>query len=348
MINRKLKEDGEMVRIGVIGCGAIAVVEHLPGFAKCRNGRVMAVADIDEKKAVCAAKKFGIKEYYSDYRKMLERDDIDAVSIATPNFLHRDMAVKSAGAGKHILVEKPMASTMKEADEMIKAAKKNKVILMVEQTHRFLPANQKARDLLVKGIIGRVTTTRGRVGHGGPESWSFSGKWFFRKKEAFGGVMADMGIHEIDVMRWMLRKEIKEVSAFMGTLEKKIEVEDNGVCLMKFSDGTFGIMEASWTTRPGVAQTTFYGEKGTMVVNAIGDITVKLASGRTITPKVPSRGNYGTKYGSPYQYFVNCVEKGEKPFVPGEEGRRSLEVVIAAYESNRTGKVVRLPLKRQR
>ena len=331
-----------MVRIGVIGCGAIAVVEHLPGFDRCRNRKVVAVADVDEGKAAGAAKKFGVKDHYFDYREMLERDDIDAVSIATPNFLHRDMAVASARAGKHILVEKPIASTMKEADEMVKSAEESKVILMVEQSHRFLPANQKAKDLLIKGTIGRVTTVRGRVGHGGPEGWSPSGKWFFKKKEAFGGAMADMGIHEIDAIRWMLGKEVSEVVAFLGTLEKKIEVEDNGVCLMKFGDGTFGIMESSWTTRPGIAQTTFYGEKGTMIVNAWGDITIKLASGKTITPKIPSRGKYGIKYGSPYQYFVNCIENGEEPFVSGKEGRKSLEVVIAAYESSRTGKVVRL------
>ncbi len=331
-----------MIRIGVIGCGAIAQVEHLPGFAKCKNAKVAAVADVDEKKARRISRKFGIKDFYCNWREMLERDDIDGVTIATPNFLHREMTVAAAKSRKHILVEKPMATSMKEADEMVRIARKNKVILMVEQTHRFLPANQKARDLLNKGIIGRVTTVRGRVGHGGPEMWSAAGKWFFNKKQAFGGVMADMGIHEIDAIRWMLGKEIKEVCAFIGTLEKKIELDDNGICIFKFKDGTFGVMEASWTTRPGIAQAVFYGAKGTMTVNAVGAVTIELASGKTITPKVHSKGNYGSKYGSPYQYFVNCIEKKEKPFISGEEGRKSLEIIIAAYKSNAIGKVVKI------
>ena len=330
-----------MIKIGVIGCGAIAQVEHLPGFAKCKNGRVAAVADVDEKKGRRISKKFGIKDFYCNWREMLERDDIDGVTIATPNFLHREMAVAAAKSRKHILVEKPIATSMKEADEMVRMARKNNVILMVEQTHRFLPANQKARDLLRKGVIGRVTTVRGRVGHGGPETWSATGKWFFKKKEAFGGVMADMGIHEIDAIRWMLGKEIKEVSAFTGTLEKKIELEDNGICIFKFKDGTFGVMEASWTTRPGIAQAIFYGEKGTMTVNAVGAVTIELASGRTVILKVTIQ----SKYGSAYQYFVNCIEKREKPFVSGEEGRKSLEVILAAYKSSATGKVVKITPK---
>ena len=331
-----------MVRIGVIGCGAITEIKHLPGFAKCRNGKVVAAADIDEKKAKRLAGKFGIEDCYRDYREMLERDDIDAVTVATPNFLHREMAVASARAKKHILVEKPIATSVKEADEMVKSAGKNRVILMVEQTFRFMPVTQKARDLLKKGVIGRVSTVRGRVGHGGPESWSPAGTWFFKKKAAIGGAMIDIGIHEMDAIRWMLGKEVKEVLAFTGILEKKrIEVEDNGICIFKFKDGTFGVMEASWTTRPGSVLTSFYGEKGTMVVDACNKaITIQLASGKTLTPKIPSR----SMYGSPYQYFVNCVEGRKKPFVSGEEGKRSLEVIMASYKSSATGKLVKLPL----
>lgn len=335
-----------MIKIGVIGCGAISERKHLPHFAECSNGEVVAVADIGEERAREIAAKFGVKDYYSDWKEVLRRDDIEAVSIATPNFLHGEMAVTAAKAGKHVLVEKPIATSLKAAGEMIEAAKENKVILMVQQTQRFSPRVQKVEELIEEGIIGRINTVRGRIGNPGPENWSPAGKWFFKRKEAFGGALADVGIHVIDLIRWIIKKEIKEVSAFLGTLEKKIEVEDNGICLFRFEDGCLGVLEASWTTKPGMAQVALYGEKGSMTVNLWGEnpLTVNLSSGKKLAPEIPPESRYGT----PFQYFLDCIEKGEEPFISGEEGKKSLEVILAAYESGAARRIVNLPLNENR
>ncbi len=333
-----------MIKIGVIGCGAISERKHLPLFAECSQGEVVAVADVREEKAKDIAAKFGVKDYYSRWEEMMKRDDIEAVSIATPNFLHREMAVAAAEAGKHVLVEKPIATSLEEAEEMIKAAKENSVILMVQQTQRFSPRTQKVKELIEEGIIGKINTIRGKIGNPGPENWSPTGKWFFNKKQSFGGALADVGIHIIDLIRWIMGKEVKEVSAFLGTLEKKIEVEDNGICLFRFEGGPLGIAEASWTTKPGMAQMSFYGEKGSLTANLWGEnpLTVNLSSMEKITPEIPAEGKYGT----PFQYFLDCIEKGDEPFISGEEAKKSLEIILAAYESSAARKVIDLPLKK--
>ena len=328
-----------MIKIGVIGAGAVSERQHLPGFQQCKGARVKALADINKKKAEGLARRFAVESVYADWKEMIQKEELDAVSIATPNHLHCRMSVYASREGKHVLVEKPMAASMGEVRRMVQEARKSRKILMVEQTHRFSPSNQLARRLIGQGKIGKVNTVRAKLGGPGPEGWSPEGKWFF-SKEAFGGAMADIGIHSLDLIRYLTGKEIKEVFAYIGTLEKRIEVDDNGICLFKFADGTFGSMEASWTTKPGLMETILYGEKGTMAVKAWVDdlLTINLANGKVLRPRIPRR----SEYGSPYEYFVRCIKTGEEPFISGEEGGKSLEVILAAYKSAITGRRIKL------
>ncbi|MDI6783036.1 MAG: Gfo/Idh/MocA family oxidoreductase [bacterium] len=335
------------VKIGIIGCGAIVQKVQLPKFKLCKEAEVVAVADNNEKLAKQVAAEFGVPEHYADWQELIKRKDIDAVSIATPNYLHAPMSIAACNAKKHVLVEKPITVSMKDADEMIATAKKNKVYLMVEQVHRFIPHHETAHELLQSGIIGKVTTIRGYFGHKGPEFWSPTGKWFFSKTEAVGGAMADLGIHAIDTIRYILGKEVKQVAAFVGALEKKIEIEDNGVCIMQFDDGTFGTLAASWTYKPGSMQYTFYGTKGTMWVGAGLKYDKPIVIETTepvgiLLPDIPAE----SKLGTPYQYFIDCIIKNEEPFVDGEEGAKSLEIILAAYQSSKEKRFVDLPLPR--
>ena len=328
-----------MIKIGIIGAGAVSEQHQLPGFQKCKGTQVTALADINKKRAEKLARRFGVRSVYADWKKMIQKEDLDAVSIATPNYLHCQMSVYASNRGRHVLVEKPMATSMSEARRMVQAARKNRRILMVEQTHRFHPQNQLAKRLIAQGKIGKVNTVKAKFGGPGPEYWSPEGKWFF-SKDAFGGAMADIGIHSMDLIRYLTGKEVKEVFAYLGTLEKKIEVDDNGICLFKFADGTLGSMEASWTTKPQLMETILYGEKGTMAVKAWVDdlLTINLAGGKVLRPRIPRR----SETGSPYEYFVHCIKTGEEPFISGEEGGKSLEVILAAYKSAATGRKVRL------
>ena len=338
------------IGIGIIGCGMVAEQYHLPGFADCKGARVVALADVVKERAEKVSKAFGIEEVYTDWREMIKRRNIDAVSVCAPNFLHAEMVIAFAQAKKHILVEKPMAISLKDADSMIEAAEKNGVYLMVEQIQRFNPAHRIAKQIIDSGTVGRINTINGRIAHGGPELWSPTGsQWFLKKKEALGGSMIDIGIHEIDLIRWLVGKRVVGVSAFMGTFEKQGEVDDNGVCIFKFEDGTFGRVESSWTAKykPFEMNTMVYGEKAELAIFVNADaseneiiVNLKEPKGK-FRPDIPKE-DWLKK---PFHYFVECIQKRVKPFVSGEEGRDSLEVILAAYQANDSGRVIKLPVE---
>lgn len=331
------------VRIGVIGCGMIAQRAHLLGYAACPDAEIVALCDVMEDRLQEVAAKYEVGHTFTDYRRLLEMPEIDAVSVCTPNALHAPMTIDALHAGKHVLVEKPMAITIAEADAMVDAANRAGKFLMVEQAARFDPVSEVAKEILDSGRLGRVLVIKAALCHGGPEHWSPTGKWFFNKAEAGFGTMADLGIHKADLIRWLTGKEASEVAGFMGTLEKSFsEVEDNAVAVMKFTDGTLGMLQASWTSKPvGDASLVAFCENGVLQVwvdpNHPVVVNVNTPHER-LTPDIPGR----SKWGGPYTYFVNCIQRGEKPFVSGEEGRESLRIVLGAIESSQSKRVVQL------
>jgi UDP-N-acetylglucosamine 3-dehydrogenase len=343
-----------MVRVGIIGCGKITERASLPNLinynGKCR---VSCLCDIIKGKAGYLSKKFelGNIDIVSDWRNLVRRKDIDAVFVNTPNYLHEEMAVGAANNKKHVLVEKPITISIKAADNMIKAARKNKVFLMVEQTQRFDPIHQAAKEVIDSGILGKIHNIRGRIGHAGPEYWS-EGKahWFYDKKKSGGGCMVDIGVHIADLVRWFKAKRVVEVFARVQTLEKKLPVDDNATVFLKFEDGTKGEFECSWTTRPYEVLTYVYAEKGKMTT-AIGSkqpVVVTLAkTGKGEDPNYTLKEEYprigsGGGWENAVHYFIDCVKNGRRPFVSGEEGQETLKVILAAYESNKLGKWVKV------
>jgi len=335
-----------MLKVGVIGAGKVAERMHLPGFAQARGCKVTAIADVNTKLADEIAGRFGIAEVYGDWKKMLKKADVDAVSVCTPNFLHCPMAVASSKAGKHVMVEKPIATSMQEVKRMVTAARKARRILMVEQPQRFKPAHNVMKALLAKNIVGKVHHVIGRFGHGGPEGWAPDSNWFFDPKRAFAGAMADLGIHLVDLMRHMVPTPITEVCGIVATVQRKgrTKVEDLGALTLRYKDGTIGQACASWCFKPGGMRIEVSGSKGVIVLDHGKVIVSTVQKGKwqpkTVEPKIPAKN----KDGSPWQYFVKCVKARRKPFIDGVEGGRSLEVLIAGFKSHKTGRHVKLPL----
>jgi UDP-N-acetylglucosamine 3-dehydrogenase len=210
------------IRIGIIGAGKIAERTHLPQYAASKQAEVVAICDIIKKKADRLAGMYKVPKVYADYKKMIKEAGIDAVSVCTPNYLHAPMTIFAAKNKKHVLCEKPMSITVKDMKAMIKACRDNKVTLMVEQSHRFDPAHEVLHDYIAKGTIGRILNVRGKLGHAGPEYWSTDSPWFFQKQKSGGGVSVDVGIHILDLIRFVVGKDITEVSGQTGTLDKKI------------------------------------------------------------------------------------------------------------------------------
>lgn len=340
-----------MVRIGIIGCGEITKQGSLPSLAGYKHAKIAAMCDRDEAKAAKLARQFNLDgvDIVSDWQELINRDDVDAVFINTPNYLHSRMTIASANAGKHVLVEKPMAISNKEARGMVRAARKNKTTLMVEQTHRFEPLHRAAKDVIDSGMLGDIWLVRGRIGNAGPEYWSES-RWFFDKKKSGGGTMMDVGVHMLDLLRWFSGKKVREVKATITTLKKKISVDDSGMVLMTFEDGTLGICEASWISHPYEISTVVYGTKGRMVTlmgypDPIVVYQAKVGKGqdpnailKEVRPEIAS----GNGWGHSIRHFLDCIRNKKRPLVPGEEGQETMKVMFAAYESSRTGKKVRV------
>ncbi|MBU4346184.1 MAG: Gfo/Idh/MocA family oxidoreductase [Candidatus Omnitrophica bacterium] len=343
-----------MIKVGIIGCGKITLRASLPNLVNYKDKcEVVCLCDIIEGRVKEMAEKFALEkvDLTRDWRQVVKRKDIDCVFVNTPNYLHEEMAVGVARHKKHILVEKPITISLKAAENMIRAAQRAGVFLMVEQTQRFDPVHQAAKKVLDSGILGRIHNIRGRIGHAGPEYWSEGqADWYYDKKKSGGGCMVDIGVHIADLVCWFKVSKVAEVFARMQTLEKKIPVDDNATVLLRFEDGTKGEFECSWTTRPYEVLTYVYGEKGKLTTSIgskqpVAVTLAKTASGEDpncmLKEELPEIGP-GGGWENAVHYFIDCIQRKEKPFVSGEEGRETIKVILAAYESNKCGKWVKI------
>jgi UDP-N-acetylglucosamine 3-dehydrogenase len=336
------------IKVAVVGCGSISKHRHIPEYAWNSNVELVAFVDPILERAEHYAQLHGGKAY-SSYTEMLKQEKVDAVSVCTPNFLHAEVSIAAANAGAHVLVEKPMASTAEEAQAMIEAAKKNGVFLMVGHNQRLMPPHVKAKEILDSGKLGKVLTFRTSFGHPGPEGWSVDGResWFFRKEEATMGAMGDLGVHKSDLIRWLLSDEVAQVAAFVGTLHKEgTDVDDNATCLLRMKSGATGSLVASWTYYKGQDNSTvLWCENGVIKIDTDPNdqVIVELRDGTVERYKVGQIAtNEKQTHSGVIDEFVTSILEGQKPRISGEEGLRSLQVILAAFESEATGKIISL------
>ncbi len=331
----------EKLRMGVIGCGGIGLLAHLPGIAKNPQLELMAVSDTIEDKAGAAATEFGAARYYTDYRKLLEDAEVDAVTVATPVFLHRDMVIAAAQAGKHVLCEKPMARTVGECQEMIEAARKANVQLSVMFQQRYVPSNGWIKEALEDGSIGRLFAISGRSAHSGPDvrmsvPGSDMASWVFDKRMAGGGVMFDIGVHLLDLLRWLLG-DVESVSAQVGTFVKKASVEDNALLLLQFKSGVVGTVELSWSQVAGVNLRSFYGSEGTIVSGLANDVRFWRAGASDWERREAPGEPWWHWHGAVISEFAKAILEGKQTPITGADGLATLQIIEAAYASSRDG-----------
>jgi predicted dehydrogenase len=230
---------------------------------------------------------------------------------------------------------------------MIEAARRAGRILMVDQNERYMPAHTTAKRILAAGSLGRVLTFRAFYGHSGPENWTPTAAWFFSKTHSLSGALGDLGVHKIDILRFLLDSDVQEVAAFTGTLQKQAEVNDNAVALLRFRNGVFGSLTASWTYNyEQESGTVFYCEGGTICISAERERPLVVAAvgppkAETIY-EVPSldQEQWHPVHGSTViDAFVESVKQG-RAAIPGEEGRAALAVVEAGLRAAATGTVM--------
>lgn len=336
------------LKVAVIGCGAIAQHRHIPEYAAHANVELVAFADPVPGRAEQMAVKYGGKAY-TDYKELLKVEKLDAVSVCTPNAIHAEISIAVANVGAHVLVEKPMASSNKEALAMIEAAERNSVFLMVGHNQRLMPPHVKAKEILESGRLGKVIQFRTAFGHPGPEGWSVDGRgsWFFRKHDAIMGAMGDLGVHKADLLRWLLNDEVSEVGAFVGTLHKQgTDVDDTATCILRMRSGAIGTLIASWTQyRGGDNSTVLWCENGVMKIGTDPNdqVIVELTDGTVEKYKVGAMAtNEKQTVSGLIDEFVECLLNNQPPRISGEEGRRALNVILGAFESQATGQIIKL------
>lgn len=338
------------LNVGVIGCGSIAKYRHLPEYALNEHVNIAAVCDINEDRAKEIAKQYHAK-CYTNYEELLADQEIAAVSVCTPNYLHAPVSIAALKAGKHVLCEKPMATTKQEAEDMIEAAKLSGKKLMIAHNQRFVPSHRKAKEIIESGQIGKIFSFRTAFGHPGPESWSADGKdsWFFRKREAVMGAMGDLGIHKADLIRYLLGEEVSEVAAFVETLAKEqTDVDDNAVCILKTESGIIGTLAASWSYNGKEDNSTIiYGEKGIIRLEDDPEysLVVQYKNGEAVHYKlgaIQSNEEGGQSKSHVIDHFVSSIVNDEEPAVTGLDGMKSLLVILAAFEAADSKKVVKI------
>ena len=337
------------LRVGVIGCGSISRRRHLPEYALLANVDIVAVCDIVEERAQEMASEYNATAY-TDYKELLKDESIDAISVCLPNYLHAPVSIDALNAGKHVLCEKPMATSREEAEAMIEAAKQNGKKLMIAHNQRFVASHVKAKAILESGELGKVYTFRTTFGHPGPESWSIdgAGSWFFDKERAFIGALGDLGVHKSDLMRYLLG-EIVEVGALVETNAKEnTDVDDNAVTVLKTENGAIGTLTASWSyVRSDDNATVIYCEKGVLRLEDDPNysLIVEYKNGETVKyelDKIQTNDAGGQTTSHVIENFVDCIVNDTEPPISGEEGMKSLDVILAALESNKTKQFIQL------
>ena len=337
------------IRVGIIGCGKIAQVRHIPEYAANPHAEVYGFYDINQERTQQLAAQYGGKAF-ATYEELLADSTIEAVSVCAANHAHAEITIAALKAGKHVLCEKPMAVTLPECEAMVAAAKESGKYLMIGQNQRLAKAHSKAKELIEQGAIGKVLTFRTIFGHGGPETWSIDpGKnvWFFDKTKAAMGAMADLGIHKTDMIQYVLGTRIAKTQAVLTTLDKRdatgglIGVDDNAICIYQMENGVIGTMTASWTYYAAEDNTTvIYGTKGELRLYDDPKYSVQQinADGTRIDYQIDQiQTNDNQTASGIIDLFVECLVEGKEPEISGENVLHAMKAVFASIESSAKG-----------
>lgn len=333
-------------RVGVIGCGRVSP-RHLDSLRELPNARVVAVSDVIEARAARAAKDHDAA-IHTEYRKLLDRPDVDVVNICTPSGMHASMAIEALQAGKHVLVEKPIALSLHDADRMIGAAASCGRRLGVVLQNRYNPPMQELRRVVDDGRLGRLLLG------------SVTVRWF-RSQEYYddgwhgtlamdGGSLMNQSIHHIDALQWMMGP-VESVSAYTATLAHRIEVEDVAVATVRFRGGALGVIESSTVTYPENLEGSLalFGEKGSVKVGGtalnrkvLWKIAGELEHERDVLvhDEIDPPSIYGYSHKAVIAEFLSAVREDREPATPGHEARKSVALVLAMYQSAREGRSV--------
>jgi len=347
------------IRYGVIGIGGVGR-EHVKCALKIPELDLVAVADVNEQFLAQAREEYGVKTY-TDYVEMIEKEKLDAVSVCVPHFLHAPITINAIKAGAHVLVEKPIAISVKEADEMINAAKKKGVKLAVVFQNRTNPLYQEVKKIIDEEGIGDLLRAQLTYLCYRTQSYYQSAAWRGKWKTEGGGVLINQAIHFIDLFQWLVKVPVKRICSFISTLAHEIEVEDIASAAIEFENGALGVIQVSSIEVPQETRIEIRGDKKAIVLeNNVAtiysnNIPLKESIKKLAKWEAPSyvekkirleelKREWGHKI--VLEDFAKSILYDKEPMVTGEEALKSLEIVNAIILSGFKRKEVTLPVDR--
>lgn len=328
------------VRIGIVGCGKITQASHAPALsALTEQAEITALYDIDPGKARTVAEDNHFQAAICrNFREFLNADT-DAVIIATPNNCHYRQAIACLDAGKHVMVEKPMAANLRQADAMCELARTKRRHLQVNQSFRYFPLYNFIAETVASGEIGKPLHIRClRAGVNAPNvGWSPGADWFV-SRSANGGILMDIAVHMGDLLLWYFGG-VESVSAQNSIRRPQGEVIDNSASLFRFANGATGVLELSWTFPVGGNSLEIWGDKGSITVPAdMASCEIRLKDGKQ--PKVVAAAD--CKFENSHQWFIHSINGKKGNPATGKVGRNALALLLAiAKSSERNGRPVK-------
>ncbi|MEZ5071951.1 MAG: Gfo/Idh/MocA family oxidoreductase [Bacteroidales bacterium] len=341
------------VGVGLIGSQFVTSI-HAESLQRVHDAELVAVMSPTPGHAKEFAARFGIPKHFQVLDELLALKEVDMVVIGAPNHLHCEITEKAAAAGKHIVVEKPFCLNLAEADRMIDACKKAGVKLMYAEELCFTPKYVRLKALLDEGALGKPVLFKQSEKHDGPHA-----PHFWDVQRSGGGVAMDMGCHAVQFFRWLNKNNpVKSVYAQMSTdvHTDKTKGDDNAILILEFENGVTAMAEESWTKLGGMDdRAEIHGSEGVAYADVLQGNSIQTYSTKGVGYAVEKAGDTrgwsytmyeeSWNYGFPqeFEHFVDCVKNDKEPLVTGEDGKATLEVIMAAYASAGSGKKIMLP-----
>jgi predicted dehydrogenase len=340
-----------MIKVGIIGCGKIAEVRHIPEYSENPDCEITAYYSVTTSKAQKMAEQYGGEAF--DSIESLLASDVDAVSVCLANAYHAAVSIQALRAGKHVLCEKPMATTPEDCEAMVQEAKNAGRFLMIGLNQRLAKAHVKAKEILDSGELGSIIAFQTKFCHPGPEGWTGKkNSWFFDKHVATFGAMADLGVHKTDLIYYLTGQKIIKTSAVVTTLDKKfpdgtpITVDDNAFCIYTLESGAVGMMHVSWTNYGTEDNSTkLYCEGG--VIRIYDDpkysLIVEKRNGEIIPYELDlltsnkEQTSGGRTSTGVIDAFINSIITNTPPSISGESALHAMQVIFANERSTASG-----------
>lgn len=346
------------MKYALIGCGRIAV-NHMKA-ALNNELEIVAVCDVLPEKMEEILAKYDLQDdktikRYTDYKEMIEKEEIELASIATESGIHAEIALYCIEKGVNLIIEKPMAMSIEDADKIIKLSEEKNVKVSACHQNRFNVAIQELRKAIEAGRFGKLSHgsihVRWNRNQGYYDQAPWRGTW-----EQDGGALMNQCIHGIDLLRWMMGDEIEEIyGATRQQFHNYLEAEDVGMAVVKFKNGAIGTIEGTTNVYPKNLEETLYifGENGTVKIGGtstnnidVWDFADETEEDQKNKGLAEQTSNvYGNGHTSLFADVMDAIKNDRKPYVDAVAGRNALEVVLSIYKSQRDGKAVQLPLK---